>query len=377
LDLNEKNAMKFNLFSLVCLGVLPLVVACSDNGSPKDSGSGVAVPIAEGRSRSDMQMETYEIDLGTVYQRLSYDLEFPFVVNGPDPIVLSEAIDTSCGCTKAYIRADWDPSFEGKEWPVGKEIPAGARGTVVAVFDGSLYEEEKASTITVRGNFLSNKVTLGVKAFIEPIFQSSPAQVNFKDLQLIELKEKEAFIDVKVTAMKPFEVLRWVKVTPGIRVEEIGESEIIEEGRMVRHFRVTATADLPEGRLASALIAETDLGENLEFRVAAVALGPVRYAPQTMRLSFGIFDQGPSRSRVLKLYSTGSDLPQPEFEIVGAAAAVMSAELDVKEAGKRYFLKVTIAENTPIGRYDGLLRVSFPEGSGIPKREVVLSALIR
>lgn len=369
--------MKFNFFLLVCLGTLPFVAACSDNGVTTGSGNGTAGLIAEGRSRSDMQMEKYEIDLGTVYQRLSYDLEFPFVVNGPDPIVITEELDTSCGCTIAYIRPDWDSDFEGDRWPIGKEIPAGARGTVVAVFDGSLYKEEKASTITVRGNFLSNKVTLGVKAFIEPIFKSSPAQVNFKELQLLELRKEEAFQDVTVTAMKPFEVLRWVKVTPGIRVEELGEAEVLKDGRMVRHFRVSATAYLPEGRLASALIAETDLGENLEFRVAAVALGPVRYAPQTMRLSFGIFDQGPSRSRVLKLYSTGLDLPQPRFEIVGAADTVMTAELDVKEEGQRYVLKVTIGEGTPAGRYDGLLRVSYPEGSGIPPREVVLSALIR
>lgn len=369
--------MKFNLVSLVCLGMLPLVVACSDKQGSPGPGTDMNGPIAEGRSRSDMQMDKYEIDLGTVYQRLSYDLEFPFVVNGPDPIVITEKLDTSCGCTVAYIRPDWDPDFEGDHWPIGKEIPAGARGTVVAVFDGSLYQEEKASTITVRGNFLSNKVTLGVKAFIEPIFKSSPAQVNFKELQLIELSKQEASRDIRVTAMKPFEVLRWVKVTPGIRVEEIGEPEIIEEGRMVRNFRVSATAELPEGRLTSTLIAETDLGENLEFRVAAVALGPVRYAPQTMRLSFGIFDQGPSRSRALKLYSTGLTLPQPSFEVVGAAATVMSAELQVNEEGKQYVIKVTIAEGTPAGRYDGLLRVSYPEGSDIPTKEVVLSALIR
>jgi hypothetical protein len=369
--------MKFNLVSVVCLGMLPLVVACSDNGAGTGSGNGTAGPIAEGRSRSDMQMEKYEIDLGTVYQRLSYDLEFPFVVNGPDSITLSAEPDTSCGCTVAYIRPDWDPDFEGDRWPIGEPIPAGARGTVIAVFDGSLYQEEKASTITIRGNFLSNKVTLGVKAFIEPIFKSSPAQVNFKDLQLLELSKEEAFKDVTVTAMKSFEVLRWVKATPGIRVEEIGEPETMEDGRMVRRFRISATAELPEGRLASSLIAETDLGENLEFRVAAVALGPVRYAPQNMRLNFGIFDQGSSRTRALKLESTGLALPHPQFEVVGAASSVMTAALEVKEEGLHYAIKVTIGKDTPPGRYDGLLRVTYPEGSGIPSKEIVLSALVR
>jgi len=366
--------MKFKLVSFCCLGLVLLLNACSDpTNSSGDDPSGV---IAQGRSRSDIQMGKLEIDLGTVFQRLSYDLEFPFVVSGPDSILISE-IDTSCGCTQATIRPDWDSEFEGESWPLDREIPAGVTGTVVAVFDGSLYKEEKASTITIRGNFLSNKVTLGVKAFIEPIFKVSPSQVSFAQLQITSLMQQEVGLDVRVTAMRAFEIVRWLKVTPGVRVEEVGEQEMLEDGRAVRNFRVLATADLPEGPLQAALIAETTLGENLEIVVTGEALGPIRYAPQSMKLSFGVLDQGPSRTRPVKLDSTGLIIPEPQFEILGAAAAVMTSVLEVKEAGKSYVIKVTLAEGAAVGRYDGFLRISFPPESGIPRKEIVLGALVR
>ncbi|MDP7063027.1 MAG: DUF1573 domain-containing protein, partial [Planctomycetota bacterium] len=147
--------MKCNHLTLLLLGLAATVGGCSDD--PKSPGSNGIGEIAEGRSRSDMRMQKLEINLGTVFQRISYDLEFPFDVNGPDPITIEE-IDTSCGCTSARIRPDWAPDFEGEFWPLEKPIPAGAKGAVVAIFDGSLYKEEKASTITIHGNFLSNKV---------------------------------------------------------------------------------------------------------------------------------------------------------------------------------------------------------------------------
>jgi hypothetical protein len=366
--------IKFKLVSLALLSLVLLLCACSDQANSSEGGSSGA--IAQGRSRSDLQMEKLEIDLGTVFQRLSYNLEFPFVVSGPDSILISE-IDTSCGCTKATVRADWDSAFDGESWPLERAIPAGAKGTVVAVFDGSLYTEEKASTITIRGNFLSNKITLGVTAFIEPIFTVSPSVVSFAQLQLTSLMQQEVGVDVRVTAMKSFEIVRWVKVTPGVRVEEIGKPETLEDERMVRNFRIFATADLPEGALHSALIAETSLGENLEIIVTGEALGPIRYVPQTLKLSFGVLDQGPSRTRPVKLESTGLVIPEPQFEVLGAAAAVMTPALEVKEAGKSYVIRVTLAEGAATGRYDGILRISFSSESGIPPKEIVLFALVR
>ena len=189
--------------------------------------------------------------------------------------------------------------------------------------------------------------------------------------------QQEVGVDVRVTAMKSFEIVRWVKVTPGVRVEEIGKPETLEDERMVRNFRIFATADLPEGALHSALIAETSLGENLEIIVTGEALGPIRYVPQTLKLSFGVLDQGPSRTRPVKLESTGLVIPEPQFEVLGAAAAVMTPALEVKEAGKSYVIRVTLAEGAATGRYDGILRISFSSESGIPPKEIVLFALVR
>lgn len=363
-----------NLVTLLLLGILPALGACSDE--PKDPATAGLGEIAEGRSRSDMRMAKLEINLGTVFQRMSYDLEFPFDVNGPDPIIIEE-IDTSCGCTSARIRPDWDPDFEGEFWPLGTPIPAGVSGTVVAVFDGSLYKEEKASTITIHGNFLSNKVTLGVEAFIEPVFHVEPAGVNFGELQLTDLAKDSVIKEVKVTAMKPFQITRWSRVSPGFLVKEIGEAQILDEGRMARTYQVIATSDLAEGRLNSSIIAETDLDEGLEWVVSAHVVGPVKYSPVTAQIAFGVVDLGKVVKRPLKIDSTGSIIAEPSFEIVGNAAKAIEGTLEVVKEGQSYVIRMATKQDAVAGRYDGLLRVSFPADANIPTREVILKALIR
>lgn len=366
--------MKLNLVTLLLLGLLPALGACSDDpNNPASTGIG---EIAEGRSRSDMRMQKLEINLGTVFQRMSYDLEFPFDVNGPDPIIIEE-IGTSCGCTSARIRPDWDPDFEGEFWPLEQPIPAGAKGAVVAIFDGSLYKEEKASTITIHGNFLSNKVTLGVEAFIEPVFHVEPAGVNFRELQLTDLAKAPVVKQVKVTAMKPFQITRWSRVSPGFLVKEVGEAQILEEGRMSRTYEVIATSDLEEGRLNTSIIAETDLDERLEWVVSAHVVGPVKYSPVTTQIAFGVVNAGKAVKRKLTVESTGPVIPEPTFEIVGNIAKVLEAHLETGVEGKKYVIRMAINKDGAAGRYDGLLRVSFPASANIPTREAILKALIR
>lgn len=326
-------------------------------------------------SRSDLQVEKHEIDLGKVFQQHSYDVEFPFVVSGPDPILITD-IASSCGCTKPAIRPDWDPDFEGEFWPLNREIPAGAKGAVVAIFDANRYERVKASTITVRGNFMSKKVVLNVQAYVQPVFELKPRNLTFGELHISQLSNAEVGREIKVTGMKEFEVVRWRKVSPGLKVEEVGEANILDDGRMERTFKVIATSTLPEGRVATSLIAETSLGTDLELLVNGNVLGAIKYAPER-RIAFGIFDQGQSRTRTVKMETTGLVIPEPQVEVLGDAAAVMNAVVQATQVGKLYEIKISIGDTAPAGSYNGILRISFAEASGLQKKEIVLNARIR
>lgn len=326
-------------------------------------------------SRSDLQVENHDMDLGKVFQQQTYEVEFPFVVNGPDPILISE-IDSSCGCTKPGIRPDWDPDFEGEFWPLNREIPAGAKGAIVATFDAQRYERVKASTITVRGNFMSKKVVVNVTAYVQPVFELMPRNITFGELHISQLGNAEVRREIKVTGMQEFEIVRWRKVTPGIEVEEIGEAVKLDDGRMERNFKVTASSVLPEGRLASSLIAETTLGVDLELLMNGNVLGAIKFAPQR-RIAFGIFDQGNSRTRTVKMESMGIEIPEPQVEVIGDAAKVMTPVVNATQAGKLYEIKISIGDTAPAGSYNGILRISFPEASGLQKKEIVLNARIR
>jgi hypothetical protein len=379
------------LIQTALLSLVLATVACSkqvDMTNTNTAGSSATVSLDDGHdhgkhaaeaqlpsSRSDLQADSHEMDLGKVFQQHTYEVEFPFVVNGPDPIIISE-IDSSCGCTKPGIRPDWAPDFEGEFWPLNREIPAGARGAVVATFDAQRYEQVKASTITVRGNFLSKKAVFSVEAFVQPVFELMPRSVTFGELHIATLNKAEVSREIKVTAMKEFEIVRWRRVTPGITVEEAGEPVMLDDGRMERRFKITAASTLSEGRLASSLIAETTLETDLELLLNGNVLGAIKFAPQR-RIAFGIFDQGQSRTRTVKMESMGLEIPEPQVEVLGDAAKVMNTVVKTIQVGKLHEIKISIGDTAPAGSYNGILRISFPEASGLQKKEIVLNARIR
>ena len=208
--------MKYMSSSVLIVASLTLA-ACSD-GSPDGSPS-----------LSDLKFERIDKNLGEVYQQHTYDLDFPFEVDGDDAIIISE-IDTSCGCTDAFIYPAWDTETYGDVWPLNQPIPAGAKGSVRAVFDGSRYKRDKSSTITLRGNFLERKATLGVKAFVKPVFDVQPQNINFGEIITSALIEKSPEKMITITAMKDYEIERWVRVPTGIEVNPVGEVTELEGG---------------------------------------------------------------------------------------------------------------------------------------------------
>lgn len=392
-----------HLISLILLGMLPVLLSCggeangaAPEGTPspesqanqanQDSHAGhdhgpdeaeLFEPLVGGGSKSDLKFDSIKIDLGGVFQHHTYPLEFPFLVEGPDPVILFE-LDTSCGCTEAFTRPDWDLEVEGKAWPLNKPIPAGARGAIAATFDAGRYKDDKASTITVRGNFLSRRVTLSVQTHITPVFVMDPTVVQFGSILSGTLRDAAPEEIVKVTAMEDFKITRWKRTPPGVLIEQLDGVEKTDDGRVIRSFRVVAGSDMTEGRTSSSFIGETDLGVELEFMVNAEVLGAVKYAPSS-RVAFGIFDQGKAKSRTIKIESTRGaiKLPVPTLEILGDANKVMQAELVTITAEQHYSVKLLIGEDAPAGSYNGVLRITYPEGSSVAQKEIMVNARIR
>ena len=131
-----------------------------------------------GPSLSVLSFSAIEKDLGKVYQSHTYPMEFEFEVKGDDSVTI-DAVDVTCGCTDAYIYPSWDLETYGERWPLGVAIPSGVSGAIKVTFDGARYRRDKSSTITLRGNFLERKATLGVKAFVLPVFDMSPQNLTF------------------------------------------------------------------------------------------------------------------------------------------------------------------------------------------------------
>lgn len=333
--------------------------------------------IQAGDSDGDLKFDFLEFDLGKVYQQHEYELEFPFEVVGEEDVIVTE-LDSTCGCTSVRIRPDWDPDFDGDSWPLHRPIPAGARGTIVGKFESGRYKDDKPTSITVRGNFRSRKIVLSVTAFVIPVFELDQVVLQFGQILSGALREEDPTKTIKVVAMEDFQVKRWKRVPPGVLVKHVEGSNKLADGRIETFFEITAGSDMPVGRMSSSVIAETDLGVDLEFLVNADVVGAVKYAPST-RVAFGIFDQGKTRKRTVKVQATrtGLQLPVPSFTIVGDAAKVIQAELVTVEDQQHYEIKLTIGAEAAAGSYNGVLRLEYPEGSGLAQKEIVLNARIR
>lgn len=330
-----------------------------------------------GPSLSKLSFSIIEKDLGKVYQSHTYPMEFPFEVKGDDSVTI-EALDVTCGCTDAYIYPSWDLNTHGERWPLGKPIPSGSAGVIKVTFDGARYRRDKSSSITLRGDFLERKATLGVKAFVLPVFDMTPQNLNFGELLSSELSQNPISKELAVTAMSDYEITRWLRVPAGIQVEEMGSSEALDSGQVIKRYKVTANSQLRDGPLASSVVAETSIGINLEFTVAARVLGPVRYAP-AQRVAFGIFDEGNQRTRTIKIEPSSPkiELVKPVVELVGGAAGAVEVGSIEEAVSGGYHVKLVIPSTASAGNYNGLLRVSFPGMPEFGVKEIIINARIR
>ena len=318
--------------------------------------------------------EHAEVDLGDVLQHHEYEVRYPFSVMGEGAVRIQE-MDTHTGFTDSHF----EPSFALGEW-----MPLGTKGAVVVTFDAGRYKNEKATSVLLRGDFQSNRIELLGKAFVHPVFEMKPIVVQFGSIRKADLAFGGHSQLIEVTALKDFEILRWRRTPPGVSIEEVETVEELEgmeattDGRVVRSFLVTPEPGMPEGRMSSSFIAETSLGVELEFMVNAEIIDSVRYSPSS-RVAFGIFDQGKEKRRSVKVeaWDPHLNLPIPTVTIEGDAAKVMSAEVHTVTKDAQYNIVLNIGKHAAPGSYNGVLRISYPEASGVAPKEIMLNARIR
>lgn len=353
----------------------PSVIQGFDPAAPDQSISG----MGQGLSQSELRFEAERLDLGEIYQFEHQEFEFPFTVEGEEPVQITH-VEANCGCTNARIRADWEakPGEEAPVYVLGRDIPPGARGAVIGTFDSQRYRNLKITTITLRGNMKDTPRKLELQARVRPVFDVKPDQVRFGEV-LAGPGNAAPSQEIRIVGRAPFEILEWRRIPPGLKVEPIDEGAATGHlTEWARRFRVTLGSDVPEGQFTSSAVAATSIGADLELIVSAMVLGPVTYTPAN-RVAFGFPVAGEERTRTIEIAASmdGLVLPEPSVEIIGESVQILTSEVEVVEAGRLVRVKVTLPGTAAVGAYSGVLKLSYPAESGIAAREFVISARVK
>ncbi|HEX9793322.1 MAG TPA: DUF1573 domain-containing protein [Planctomycetota bacterium] len=324
-------------------------------------------------SKSNLDLAHDEVELGDVLQQTQREVPFPFVVNGPDEVVITR-LTPSCGCTGVEIRV------AGETWPEGKPLPAGTKGELVATFDSQNFLHGKVSTIDVQGNAANMPLKLTIRANIRPLFDPSPATVRFGEVHQSELlAEGFRTRSVTVVGAESFALTGWARLPKGITIKDTNAPES-EPGGLAqsRTFEVTIGSEIGTGTLYETAVAETSLGKMLEFTIQAEVLGRVRYFPQK-RISFGLLTPGQAPTRSLRVVGTeaGTPVPEPTLAMAGDEHEAFLWTVQTKDGGQEHQVRIRIRPDAPIGRHAGTLTVSYPPETGLESEEFIVSAIVR
>ncbi len=345
-----------------------LGAAAGENSPDRPGASQASLGQNPQPSRSRLDFEFDEIDFGTIYQQQEFEVNFPFTVEGPDPVTLL-ALDPTCGCTDVYL------TVNDKNWELGKPIPAGSKGEVRGMFHSNTYVDLKTSIIHITGDFINVGLRLHLQAFIRRHFKVTPSNLGLGTVSVGQLASAPVKAKFKVTGSEPFKVLRWSQLPRGIEVVEIGEPEMLEDGRQVRHFEVSLNDKNSAGALFQRLQAETSLHKPLTVDVSAQLLGPVQFKPSTLR--FGAVNHGLTPRRALQIIATdpAASLPTPKIEFAGSEQYTW--QLTERIPGREWVVRVHFDGDVDPGRFAGQLKVSFPAEVGVAQQVVKVSALVR
>ncbi|MFQ5749594.1 MAG: DUF1573 domain-containing protein [Planctomycetota bacterium] len=318
-------------------------------------------------SGSRLIFDVTRIDLGTHLKGEKIPASFPFEVAGEHPVVISK-LKPMCHCTTPGLRV------EGKDWEIGKPIPPGFHGEITALVDTmQIQGSRKLTGVFVSGNAVNLPQGLRLLLKIRPVFRLEPDHLQFGR---VDPGRKVSRI-LKVHSLRPFELLQWNQVPEGLEVKILGRVVPDPEGEGVtRWVKVTWDPGGKERQLRAAVEGVTSLGKPyLDFLAVGRSVGSVEFLPDGP-LRFGVLGAGGKGLRNLDVRAGREEitLPSPQVQIEGADA--FSAEVEEREPGRVFRIRVHVLAPERKGVLAAVLHVRFPADSGLAEHTVPLQAVV-
>lgn len=282
-------------------------------------------------------------DVGKVAQGEKVKVDFEIRNDGPVELVLSD-VHPTCGCTVA--------SFDAK-------IAPGAVGKIHAEIDTVDFSGPIAKTITVLSNDpVQPRVTLTIKARVEPQIVSSPGYARFVFVQnqapatVKQWLWSENFPGLKILAVKsPY---KFIEAKFRLAAGEERKPELPAIDQWIIETTIQPQADI--GALRDFLVVETNHPKQKELRLAITGFVRPLLSVTPVVADFGALDlSAASQDLSLVLVNFG----EAAIEVTGVTASVPGVEARIKpiDAGRRWEIKLTLTGKMPKGRTDATLKI--------------------
>jgi hypothetical protein len=357
---------------------------------------------------SALRFETSRLDLGTMFQYDEKVFSLPFTIEGDAPVRI-EVLDTSCGCTdvrlvvngEVLLQAEkrshaappsQDPGTEeedeGLTASAGEReivLKPGTRGEVLGTYRPERRLNHQVVGVTIIGDMLNSPARAEIHAFLKPVFVLEKDAASFGTVLQEAVDGGRVVREFSVQAARAFSVKLWKNVPEGVAVELVEGSAVpVGDGpEVVQTVRVRLLPGLPIAQLRQfAISGDTSLGAPLGFVVAWRVVGPVTYAPDHL-IQFLNKSNAREHEFVVKVRPSldGITLPAPKAELLGGVAEVLRTEVSSLAASpdgrQGWLIRVTLPQGTTAATYQGTLRISYPDGSGITPWEMVVNARVQ
>lgn len=150
------------------------------------------------------------------------------------------------------------------------------------------------------------------------------------------------------------------------------ELQTLEEGRRYTVL-LNASDQVDIGRDSGTLTLHTDAPDDPEVKVplTLIVRGNLNIIPE--QLSFGLVNQGDQRTKTITVSTSKEKL---KIKKVKCDLGFLTTNVEEREAGKSFQIKVTTEANAPDGQFDGTLTIETDD-SLQPKVEIPVNGRVR
>ena len=348
-------------FKITRAGLEPQILSREDFGKMY---SGLALLISQDKELlpataapgPDMRFARHTFNFGRAEEGTEVAHAFEFTNVGSTDLIIGK-VDTTCGCTSAFVSAN--------------TIPSGGAGAVVATFDTSRRLGLQSYEVHVtRNDSVTPVVQLTISGVVMPRkVLVSPRAVEFHTIRKGETPTREVYLfDPGHTDIQVADV---VSDSPLItaRVDSIGTREEFPR------YRVTLTLDAsaPLGRLESKVTIHTNHPKEpeVEIPVSATIKAAVYFHPDLLFL--GIVKKGQEGKGSI-IVSTVGDRPL-KIDKIDNPVGHVSVEIIPQVQGREYLITAILKDTAPTGTIKGEI-VVYTNDLDEPRLRVPVCALV-